>query len=404
MQRIRLQYDPKLKSENKPKLARFATVLVDHVSYLANLSKPAPMSVLETVIRHIHSMAKTGYAIEIAKAFRRHSEEIRATRPSSLTAGDLVLFTAMGTIFSTSDHFHQVIASATLTMARYLGLKIPQKFSDFATGSYVTTQLLQYSRLSKRYVPEVMNFIENTLCVLAPAHLTKLPGHFHSHEPKISVRITNPSAENRRVKFSDCTVNEVPEEDIESLKVALLEANLKLVDAAMDLWTTKPSFFEIFEPVLRITEHLSSKKCKPYLPKSTQAAITRLTQKLNIRLQDAKLTRRPLELHHHKPLAIKMSNPKFEESYNPNKHYDPDRERTEIAKLKKEVKREKKGAIRELRRDAKVTARENLKEKIEKDEAYEKKHKRIMAEIQGEEGREANAYAREKEWRKKGKK
>ena len=49
-----------------------------------------------------------------------------------------------------------------------------------------------------------------------------------------------------------------------------------------------------------------------------------------------------------------MAFPKFEESFNPNKHYDPDRERTEAAKLKKEFKRERKGAIRELRRDAKV--------------------------------------------------
>ena len=56
----------------------------------------------------------------------------------------------------------------------------------------------------------------------------------------------------------------------------------------------------------------------------------------------AQLARRPLELHHHKPLAIKMAIPKFEESYNPNKHYDPDRERTENAKLQKELKREKK--------------------------------------------------------------
>jgi len=67
-----------------------------------------------------------------------------------------------------------------------------------------------------------------------------------------------------------------------------------------------------------------------------------------------------------------MSNPKFEESYNPNKHYDPDRERTEAAKLKKEFKRERKGAIRELRRDAKVMARDNLRDKKEKDAAYEK--------------------------------
>lgn len=60
--------------------------------------------------------------------------------------------------------------------------------------------------------------------------------------------------------------------------------------------------------------------------------------------------------------------------------------------------------MRELRKDANFIARENLREKKEKDAAYEKKYKRLVAEIQGEEGKEAKAYEREKEWRRKGKK
>jgi hypothetical protein len=32
--------------------------------------------------------------------------------------------------------------------------------------------------------------------------------------------------------------------------------------------------------------------------------------------------RRPLFLHDHKPLAIKTAIPKFEENFNPDKHYD----------------------------------------------------------------------------------
>ncbi len=64
-------------------------------------------------------------------------------------------------------------------------------------------------------------------------------------------------------------------------------------------------------------------------------------------------------------------------------------------------KKERKGAIRELRKDANFMARESLREKKERDAAHESKMKRLIAEIQGEEGREANAYEREKKWRKK---
>ena len=45
-----------------------------------------------------------------------------------------------------------------------------------------------------------------------------------------------------------------------------------------------------------------------------------------------------------------------------------------------------------------------MRVKKERDAAYEKKYKRLVAEIQGEEGREGKAYEREKEWRKKGRK
>lgn len=57
--------------------------------------------------------------------------------------------------------------------------------------------------------------------------------------------------------------------------------------------------------------------------------------------------------------------------------------------------------MRELRKDANFIAREKLREKKEKDEAYEKKYRRLVAEIQGEEGKEANAYEREKRARKR---
>jgi len=60
--------------------------------------------------------------------------------------------------------------------------------------------------------------------------------------------------------------------------------------------------------------------------------------------------------------------------------------------------------VRALRKDARITAVRELKDKRERDEKYEKGQKRLLAMIQGEEGAEKKAYDREREWRKKGKK
>ena len=99
-----------------------------------------------------------------------------------------------------------------------------------------------------------------------------------------------------------------------------------------------------------------------------------------------------------------MSIPKFEESYNPTSHYDPDRQRSELSKLQAEHKKERKGALRELRKDANFMDREGLREKRERDEAYEKNYRRKVAMVQGEEGHEAKQYEREKRMRKATKK
>jgi nucleolar protein 14 len=404
VQRIRALYHPKLNSENKAKLGNFAVSLVDHISYLANQSQRPPFLILETLIRHIHSLAKT-YPVEIGNALRSHLQDLGESRSLSPTAGDLVILTAIGTVFPSSDHFHQVVTPAILSMGRYLGLKMPQTLSDYATGAYLCTLCLQFQRISKRYVPEVMNFVENTLCVLAPLKLAKLPGIFPYHEPKAPARIAGASKSIRQLTIYDCVPQDLSGDEEASLKIALLETNLTLLGAAADTWVDKSSFTEVFAPASKIIQYLSSKSRRSAFSPSTQAQLTKLTQKLTILLKNAHTTRRPLELHRHRPLAIKTAIPKFEESYNPDKkHYDADKERVEAAKLRKEYKREKKGAMRELRKDAAVVARESLREKRERDAAYEKKYKRLVAEIQGEEGREAKAYEREKEWRKKGKK
>ncbi|KAG9236496.1 nucleolar protein 14 [Amylocarpus encephaloides] len=403
VQRIRALYHPKLNSDNKKKLRDFTLSLVDHIPYLANQPVQPLFSVLETLIRHIHSLAKI-YPLEIANSFRAHLEELNEYRSLSPNPGDLVVLTAIGTIFPTSDHFHQVVTPAVLSMGRYLALKIPQTLSDFATGAYLVTLCLSYQSFSKRYAPELINFIENTLCTLAPKKLAKLPGSFPYHEPKVSVRIEASPKATRRLALYDCAPQEFSEKDEEALKDAILNTNIALLEAAVDRWVAKPSFTEIFEPGLKILQHLSSKNCRPKLSSVNQKSIVKLTQKLTTLLQTAHLNRRPLTLHHHRPLAIKTSIPKFEETFNPDKHYDVDRERAEAAKLRKEYKQEKKGAMRELRKDAAVAARESLREKRERDAAYEKKYKRLVAEIQGEEGKEQKAYEREKEWRKKGRK
>lgn len=407
VQRIRALYHPKLGSKNKERLGNFAMALVDFISSPFDTAfdpKVWPsFSVLESLTRHIHSLAKM-FPIEIAEQFRQIIEEISGERPLALEVGDLVLLTAVGTIFPTSDHFHQVVTPAMLAATRYLGQKVPRTLSDHAVGVYLSIISLQYQQLAKRYVPEVVNFILNTICALAPTAPSSQLGRFPLHDSEAIIRAKGAKeAVPRRLNFTDCVQTEAQGKKAADIKVAILDTALQVCEAAADTWTGKEAFTETFDQVLEVVKHLSSQKSRAHLPSQLCDRVEKLQTKLERMMRVAALARRPLELHHHRPLAIKTYIPKFEDTYDPNKHYDPDRERAELAKLKAEHKKERKGAMRELRKDANFMAREKLKIKKAKDEAYEKKYKRLVAEIQSEEGREANEYEREKKARKRAK-
>lgn len=105
-------------------------------------------------------------------------------------------------------------------------------------------------------------------------------------------------------------------------------------------------------------------------------------------LKFSRQARKPLTLQSHKPIPIPSFIPKFDAAYAPGRRFDPDVERNEAAKLKALVKKEKKGAIRELRKDNRFIAGERAKMEREKDDQYKTKINRITAGLEQERSEE----------------
>jgi len=79
---------------------------------------------------------------------------------------------------------------------------------------------------------------------------------------------------------------------------------------------------------------------------------------------------------------------------------DPDHERAALSKLRNEVKQERKGAIRELRKDARFLAAVQQKKETEASESYNNRMKKVFGSIEGERA-EQKAMEREKKRDKK---
>lgn len=421
--KIRAQYHSQLAENNKHLLAQFARVLIQHIAYLGDTqtSKGREVfTVIEALTKHVHSMAKT-YPISVAAEFRAQlgdSEDNEGGkkgrigmghRPLALTPGDMLVLVAAGSIFPSSDHFHQVATPAMLVVARFLGQKVPQTLADYAVGTFLATLAYQYQSFAKRHVPEALNFCLNTLCALAPTpfvpaadvrkHTAKLSFPLHSSSADIRLRNAVKLCP-RKMRLSDVIASSGTEKTREDeqtiLKLSILSTTISLVRSFSYLWSSHVAYPETFAPILLILEQFIPKTLRQHLPADMLASITSLASTISDTLSAALTSRRPLLLHDHRKLPIRVQIPRFEEGYDPDKHYDPDRARAERKKLDREYKREKKGALRELRKDAHFLAREKLRAKVVRDEQYERKFKRLVAEIQGEEGHEKNEYERER--------
>jgi nucleolar protein 14 len=273
IQRIRALYHPKLHNDNKAKLAVFSSLLVDHLFLIATSRCYPPFSVLEMLIRHIHSLAKM-FPEEIGRTFRSHLKSLHVSRPTAPNSGDLIILTAIASIFPTSDHFHQVVTPAILCMTRYLSQKIPQSLSDLATGAYLESLCLQYQRLSRRYIPELVNYTLNALLALAPVKAKRLYGCFPHHASLLPLQVddieTISESHNRRLRFWDILPNpDASADETEDLKKALLDTNITMISSMADLWADKSAFSEVFDPFSRVLQHLLSKPCSLKLNNTT---------------------------------------------------------------------------------------------------------------------------------------
>ena len=106
-------------------------------------------------------------------------------------------------------------------------------------------------------------------------------------------------------------------------------------------------------------------------------------------LDNDELHANPNAASDYKPIPIPTYIPKFDTTTSSYFHRrDPDHEKNEAAKVRAQYKQERKGAIRELRKDAKFLAGVEQRKQIEKDRAYNERMRRVFGSIEDERAEE----------------
>jgi len=329
-----------------------------------------------------------GYLIRVRRNLTKREREVSPKSSCMPSFHHLLYFKLLSGIFPVSDFRHHVMTPAMLIMGECLG-RVPVKGGrDVVAGLYLAELLITFVKDSKRLVPELLVFLEGLLeqgflktptnegCRL---HMT-IPLFFadvSGSEKKAQVPLSALfSKDNDNITFIS-----------RDFRSACLSATLSMVRQVHALYSPLPSSPELFKG---IEDALLRAGSGPEI-QATLEDLSREHKKMRVPLAQVI-----------KPPTIKQFSPAFEEDFRPGKDYDPSAQRAEIRKLSKKFKKEKRGAIKELRRDTSFLANEKRKLAEKVDKKSSDKMKKVKQDLEAQQ-KDTNYFAREGK-KKRGKK
>lgn len=396
IKKVIAHYKPNLAMGNKDKMNVFIGILFEHVLYLSQ--EKSNQDLIENIMVIMKQLADS-FNEELVENIRKEIEVIqKRIIEKKLLKRDCVFFILIGYLFSTSDQYHLIVTPTLILMNEILAnfhYEDESSQLELYQGVLIVDILLNYQRLSKRFYPEIINFLQKALMIIVPEP-NKIDEKCKptSANLKKTTKFEGMNDENSNIEigelFNSSNVNN------DSLKFQILNKIIGLIDKLCLLYKEKSALIEIITPFIVILKHLI-KYFAIQLPQ-----LSKTLEKL-IKLQDnATKERKPLTLQTHRQIAIATYVPKFEENFNPDKKsYDVNLERQELSKVKAQLKKERKQALKDIRQETRFVAREQINEKKKMYSEYHKKMASIVNSISTIEGAEKNEYERIKKQRKK---
>ncbi|GJZ88266.1 nucleolar protein 14 [Tanacetum coccineum] len=242
---------------------------------------------------------------------------------------------------------------------------------------------------SKKFCPEALVFLRTLLMAASnkkpePSQNSELYHLMELKSPKPLLCIRGPVDQIRPLDFLMLmdSPDDSPYFSSENFRASMLVAVVDNLQGYANIYEDFKSFPEIFTPVSNLLSELAGQDHMPVVLKDKMKATVQLIEK---KTDEHHTLRQPLQMRKQKPVPIKLLNPKFEENFVSTRDYDPDRQRAEDRKLKKLVKREAKGAARELRKDNYFLAEAKARDKARLDAEKAEEHGRARAFLQEQE-------------------
>eukprot|EP00903_Cladosiphon_okamuranus_P007894 g7626.t1 len=373
LDRIHKNHSIKLGSSNKERMHNFYDVLLKRFRRVGGQTGTLSLAERQDREKQLDFLSGLIYDItaempEVAASLWHrfcgslHQRMVKAMADLSLgkstsgywpSTGSLLLIKLLLHIFPSTDFRHPVVTPVLLLLSQCLSQCPVQTSTDLCAGLFSCSLLLHCCLGANRFSPEVMVFLTSALAQYSPNARTKVtPSPTFKKSPLGWLRAAAGSyTEEDLPAFSMGLGEAVTQSDRQKFAAASLGALYQLVIQGAQILRGDVAFPELFGPLQNMALKVQP-AAKPPLPQPLQKLHSQLLEQLAAATQECVSTRSPLQWRAVEPPALDALAPKFQESYKMKKDGHKDAEQRKFKQLQRQVKRERKGAMRELKRDA----------------------------------------------------
>ncbi|XP_066566647.1 nucleolar protein 14 [Amia ocellicauda] len=395
IERIQKCNHPSLAAGNKLKLQKLFGFLLEYVGELATRNPPELLTV-NKLIPHLYglcqmfpSAACKSLQSMLSDSAHDMEEAIEVKGRTAFPDLDMLIYLKIAALlFPTSDFRHPVITPALVYISQALTKCPVTTPEDVTTGLVLCCLTVEYISFSQRFVPELVNFLLGVLHLAVPnktalAYTLVPPFKATGKSGDLLVVKNAKAAESWTMKKQPLSavygLHFTDELDRDHFKLSSLATCLDLVKRCTTLYRSLPAFCKIFQPIgTLLSKHLPVEMYPRHLQD--------LHHEIVEAIKSSPTSFAPLVFERRKPIPLKLFTPKIVEVLDYGKKRGCNKQERERERLQHKYKKEFKGALREIRKDTKFLARQQLSEVMTRDVERKRKVKELFGSLATQEG------------------
>nr|XP_034969033.1 nucleolar protein 14 [Zootoca vivipara] len=393
IERIRKSNHPSLAMGNKAKLEKLFEFLLEYVGKLARQTPP-DLKTVDKLVMPLYDLcqmfpkAASDHVKRVLQDATHDMEEILAVKGhAAFPELDMLIYLKIiAVLFPTSDFWHPVVTPCLVYMSQLLTKCAVTTVQDVVKGLFVCCLFLEYISLSRRFIPELVNFLLGVLYMAIPKKEVQdypLVHPFVSLGKRSDLLVVTDKADadtwqKQHLPLHIMTRYKDDRTGMNHLRLSCLDLCLNLVKRCAIAYGSLPSFSEIMQPTqMLLRTHMPVIRYPHHLQELLDSVLKQL---------ESKGQRYPLVCEKKKPVPLKLFTPKIVKVLEFGRKQESNKKEQERKRLIHKHKREFKGAVREIRKDNQFLARMQLAETMERDSERKRKVKQLFRSLAQQEG------------------